>query len=1105
MAIIWSLLAWAFTLTAARTVKVRVPKQPSKDFLSSLSHYEIAFPAQVDQNGNFLTYDLRQAPPSFRRPRRSLSEETERQLFYRLQAQSSTFLLNLTLQTELLGQHFTVEYWKSGGVDWKHELYEDCHYVGHIQDQQLSSRVAISNCNGLLGVIVSGDDEYLIEPLPVGSNFTHNGEGTPHVVYKRSSLQRQHLEAACGVIDDKPWKDRHWWMRNPRPPPLRPGSNQTQQGPFPLKRSVSAERYVETLVVADKMMIGYHGRRDIEQYILAIMNIVAKLFQDSSLGNIVNIMVTRLILLTEDQPTLELNHHAGKSLDSFCRWQKSIVSRNGNAISESGIADHDTAVLITRYDICIYKNKPCGTLGLAPVGGMCERERSCSINEDIGLATAFTIAHEVGHTFGMNHDGIGNGCGSRGQETAKLMAAHITMKTNPFVWSACSRDYITSFLDSGLGVCLNNAPPRQDFVYPTQAPGQAYDADDQCRFQHGVKSRQCKYGEVCSELWCLSKSGRCITNSIPAAEGTICQTNTIEKGWCYKRECVPFGTRPEGVDGAWGSWSLWGECSRTCGGGVSSSVRHCDSPRPTIGGKYCLGERKRYRSCNIDDCPSGSQDFREMQCAEFDNVPFRGKYYSWKSYRGGGVKSCSLNCLAEGFNFYTERAAAVIDGTLCRQDSYDICVNGECKHVGCDRILGSDTKEDKCRVCGGDGSTCETIEGIFNQSLSEGGYEEVIWIPKGSVHIDIRQLNISLSYLALKAKEGSEYYINGRFPPDTPRRFDVAGTIFHYRRPQEEPESLEALGPTNTTLIVMVAVREELLPGIRYKFNAPINRVTQNSYAWFLSSWAKCSAICAGGVQLQRVLCKKVSDGSTVSEDLCDQSTRIQEKQRSCNTEPCPPEWALGSWSECSRSCNSGVRTRSVICQRRVSASDKKSLDDASCPQPRPSMLEPCNTDTCPPEWVPLDWSECTPSCGPGYRHRVVLCRIGDQDTTLPHSHCQAMDKPATSMRCTLQRCPPSRWITGEWGECSANCGLGQQRRSVQCLSHIRQPSIECTESLRPSAMQQCENKCLADPSDSPDECKDVNKVAYCPLVLKFKFCSRPYFRQMCCRTCQGH
>lgn len=49
--------------------------------------------------------------------------------------------------------------------------------------------------------------------------------------------------------------------------------------------------------------------------------------------------------------------------------------------------------------------------------------------------------------FGMNHDGVGNSCGARGQDPAKLMAAHITMKTNPFVWSSCSRDYITSFLE----------------------------------------------------------------------------------------------------------------------------------------------------------------------------------------------------------------------------------------------------------------------------------------------------------------------------------------------------------------------------------------------------------------------------------------------------------------------------------------------------------------------------------------------------------------------------------------------------------------------------------------------------------------------------------
>lgn len=65
-------------------------------------------------------------------------------------------------------------------------------------------------------------------------------------------------------------KSASWWQRTLKTPPHHVG-----RGQWPLKRSVSRERYVETLVVADKMMVGYHGRRDIEQYILAVMNIVS--------------------------------------------------------------------------------------------------------------------------------------------------------------------------------------------------------------------------------------------------------------------------------------------------------------------------------------------------------------------------------------------------------------------------------------------------------------------------------------------------------------------------------------------------------------------------------------------------------------------------------------------------------------------------------------------------------------------------------------------------------------------------------------------------------------------------------------------------------------
>lgn len=70
-------------------------------------------------------------------------------------------------------------------------------------------------------------------------------------------------------------KSSSWWQRTLKTPPHHVG-----RGQLPLKRSVSRERYVETLVVADKMMVGYHGRRDIEQYILALMNIVSFLTQN---------------------------------------------------------------------------------------------------------------------------------------------------------------------------------------------------------------------------------------------------------------------------------------------------------------------------------------------------------------------------------------------------------------------------------------------------------------------------------------------------------------------------------------------------------------------------------------------------------------------------------------------------------------------------------------------------------------------------------------------------------------------------------------------------------------------------------------------------------
>lgn len=48
----------------------------------------------------------------------------------------------------------------------------------------------------------------------------------------------------------------------------------------------------------------------------------------------------------------------------------------------------------------------------------------------------------------------------------------------------------------------------------------------------------------------------------------------------------------------------------------------------------CSGPSVRYFSCALDPCPEGSPDFREAQCAAFDEKPFDGKYYQVSRWGG---------------------------------------------------------------------------------------------------------------------------------------------------------------------------------------------------------------------------------------------------------------------------------------------------------------------------------------------------------------------------------------------------------------------------------------------------------------------------------------
>ncbi|XP_075366965.1 A disintegrin and metalloproteinase with thrombospondin motifs 18 isoform X1 [Mycteria americana] len=788
---------------------------------------------------------------------------------------------------------------------------------------------------------------------------------------------------------------------------------------------------VETLVVADKKMLEKHGKENVTTYILTVMNMVSSLFKDGTIGSDINIIVVSLLLLEQEPGGLLINHHADQSLNSFCQWQSALVGKNGKR--------HDHAILLTGFDICSWKNEPCDTLGFAPISGMCSKYRSCTINEDTGLGLAFTIAHESGHNFGMIHDGEGNPCR---KAEGNIMSPTLTGNNGVFSWSVCSRQYLNKFLSTAQAACLIDEPKQTgQYKYPDKLPGQIYDADTQCKWQFGMKAKLCNLSfvkDICKSLWCHKVGHRCETKFMPAAEGTACGISM----WCRRGQCVKYGDHgPKPVNGQWSAWSEWSECTRTCGGGVTYQERHCNNPKPQYGGKFCQGSSRIYQLCNNQPCPANSLDFRAQQCAEYNSKPFRGWYYKWKPYTKVEEEDrCKLYCTAEDFDFFFAMSSKVKDGTLCSPNNYDVCIDGICEQVGCDHGLGSKAVLDACGVCKGDNSTCKFFKGQYLIQHKANDYYAVVTIPAGARSIQLHEMQISTSYLAVR-NLNKKYYLTGDWTIDWPGKFSFAGTVFDYQRSFNHPESLYAAGPTNETLVFEILLQGKN-PGIAWEYtfsktnNENKTSVKKHSYSWVMVQ-SECSATCGGGHITAKAIC--LEDHRTrVNSSFCGPRTKPLTETKLCNTNPCPAYWSTGEWSACSKSCGGGQQSRLIQCVQKRAFQREEVVAHSLCPVSTPTQLQMCNSQDCPPEWSTGLWSQCSKTCGRGVKKRDVYCKSTGSPKVkiLPDSICGSDDKPESQQTCVLGRCPKNdrlQWVISSWSECSASCGPGVQKRELKC------------------------------------------------------------------------
>uniref|UniRef100_A0A8C6WWM1 ADAM metallopeptidase with thrombospondin type 1 motif 20 n=1 Tax=Neogobius melanostomus TaxID=47308 RepID=A0A8C6WWM1_9GOBI len=1088
-----------------------------ESFIKQLSAYEIVTPVRVNDFGESFPHSLH-----YRRRRRSLHDDlSSGRVHYRIEAFGERFHLNLSADASFIAPSYAVTHLGSepGNVTDSHHSSTDqsnmrhCFFRGHVNATSQYPAV-FSLCTGLIGTFTTQQGEYFLEPLMHPEGEEHDEEhNKPHLVYRRERLRTPLGKHSCWWYTRKPGdmaEDQDYFKDIIN---ITEKNNSTADHPkvrVRRKRFLSYPRYVELMVTADAKMVRHHGQ-NLEHYILTIMSVVAAVYRDPSVGNLINIMIVRLIVVHSEQEGPTVSFNAATTLQNFCVWQHSQ-----NVQDDSHPLHHDTALLITREDICRAKDK-CDTLGLAELGTMCDPYRSCSISEENGISASFTIAHELGHVFNMPHDDNPKCREAVLKHQYHVMAPTLNYDTSPWSWSKCSRKYITEFLDTGYGECLLDEPVGRIYELPPLLPGQIYNANRQCELMFGPGSQICPYMKQCKRLWCTSAEGDhkgCRTQHMPLADGTACGNGMVSR------------VGPAASPWEWGPWEPYSACSRSCGGGTRSTMRECNNPEPRNGGKFCVGRRMKFRSCNTEPCPRGRKDFREEQCSQFD-----GKHFNinglpptvrWvPKYSGILMKDrCKLFCRVAGTMAYYQLKDRVIDGTPCGPDTYDICVQGLCRQAGCDHVLNSKARNDKCGVCGGDNSSCKTMAGTFNDA--QYGYNTVVRIPAGATNIDIKQVSYSGkpeddNYLALSDSK-SNSLLNGNFVVAMfKREITFKGTVIEYSGSDTKVERINCTDRIEEELILQVLCVGNLYnPDVRYSFNIPIEQ-HREQFLWDPSgSWLECNRICQGE-RRRKAVCVRKSDHLEVSDQRCENLPRPVAVTEPCNTD-CALRWHVAGKSECSAKCGPGYRTLDVHCMKynemkrqtqRVEASAcadvskpqtrepchgivfsragstapghryytcsktcgrgtrsresycmnnlGRRLVDRECNEHQRVVTEICNDQPCP-KWTFSEWSECLVTCGKGMRHRQVSCMMQTGGEKLSEHFCDQSSKPPAVGSCELPEC--ASWQVGVWGACAVTCGHGYQVRAVRCVSGNYGDTVddrECNAAARPRDSQDCE------------------------------------------------
>ncbi|KAM6909482.1 LOW QUALITY PROTEIN: disintegrin and metalloproteinase domain-containing protein 33 [Xenentodon cancila] len=473
-----------------------------------------------------------------------------------------------------------------------------CFYHGHVRGHP-GSWVAVSTCSGVRGLIsLNVTDTFYLEPI--SWNTSH------HSLVSARELPIQ--AGNCGHGHQATQSNHIFNL-------LRPFHSRVK------RNTLDTTKYMELYIVADNTLFKRQNR-DFEKTktrIMEIANYVDKFYKA------LNIRVPLIGLeVWTDRDQCIITEEPNATLWSFLQWRQKLKSRK----------KHDNAQLLTGV---IFKGT---TIGMAPLEGMCSLENSGGINVDhseVSIGAAATMAHEIGHNFGMSHDNDGC-CVEATAEQGGCMMAAATGHPFPRVFSSCSKRDLASYFQKGGGMCLYNMPNMKDLVggkkcgngfvedgeecdcgEPDECTNDCCNANnctlkDGAQCAHGVCCEGCKLkqaGTMCRgpagacdlPEYCTGASPYCPSN-VYLLDGSSCQYGLA---YCYNGMCLThqqqclqlwgYGARPA-HDACFEDVNAAGNAFGNCGKDQHGNYVKCEKSDAKCGKIQCHSAAKKPKGTN---------------------------------------------------------------------------------------------------------------------------------------------------------------------------------------------------------------------------------------------------------------------------------------------------------------------------------------------------------------------------------------------------------------------------------------------------------------------------------------------------------------------------